>query len=143
MDVIRKARKEDLANFLKLKKEFMKEYGIRQQSAQFLRREFLDFLRHILVLAEANHKLVAYLAGIIEKNRYETYGYIEEIFVLKDMRKHGVATRLKDNYLNILKSEGIALCKLDVSPTNQAKSLYKKWGFKVKKIQMVQSVLDA
>jgi len=83
-----------------------------------------------------NSKLIGYLAGTAEEDLYERFGYIGEVFVSKEFRNKGIATKLKDKFIEFLKSKKITLCRIDVSPDNLAQEAYKKWGFKIDKYRM-------
>ncbi|MDI3544359.1 MAG: hypothetical protein PWQ28_640 [Candidatus Woesearchaeota archaeon] len=133
---IRLATKTDLKSLISIKQEFNEEYGI-SKSNSFISRELSNYLgKGIIIIAESDSKIVGYLAGIIEKNLYETTGYIEEIFVSKPFRHRGISTRLKDRFIEFLKSKGICICRIDVNPDNPALAIYKKWGFNIDKYRM-------
>ena len=80
--------------------------------------------------------IVGYLCGIVEEDLYEKFGHIGEIFVSKNFRDKGVSIKLKDKFIDFLKSEGVNLCRIDVNPDNPAQEVYKKWGFKIDKYRM-------
>jgi ribosomal-protein-alanine N-acetyltransferase len=57
---------------------------------------------------------------------------VHKICVREDFRKSGVASSLMAEMIRISLREGIALCNLEVSRSNEgAKRLYEKFGFKV------------
>jgi len=133
---IRIATKDDFEKFFLIKKEFFKDYGISKKSREFILREFEEYLKDAIVLALDKGEIIGYLCGIIEKNPYEDYGYIGEIFIKKEYRNKGVSIKLKDKFLEFLKSKGITLCRIEVNPNNPAQEVYKKWGFKIDKYRM-------
>jgi ribosomal protein S18 acetylase RimI-like enzyme len=135
--MIRKIDKKEIELLLKIKEEFNKEYKIQKKSKTFILKEFKDYLeKGNIFIEEIKNKIVGYLIGTIEKNNYENFGYIEEIFISKDFRKKGISTKLKNEFIKVLKSKKIKLCRIEVSPKNKAKKVYKKWGFKIEKYRM-------
>jgi len=134
---IRFATKEDFEKFVPIKKEFSKDYGGSEKTEKFIFKEFEDYLdRGAIVIAILDHRIVGYLAGIIEEDLYERFGHIGEVFVSKKFRNKGISTKLKDKFIEFLKSKKINLCRIDVNPDNPAKEFYKKWGFKIDKYRM-------
>jgi len=133
---IRLATQEDFEQFLPLKEEFFKEYGISKESKKFILEEFKEYLKHIIIVALEDNKIIGYLCGIIEENLYEKFGDLGEIFVKKEFRRKGISTKLKDKFIEFLKSKGITLCRIEVNPDNPAQEVYRKWGFKIDKFRM-------
>ncbi len=134
---IRLAGKADLKSLIPIKQEFNDEYGISQKSKAFITQELSDYLeKGAVIIAESDSKIVGYLAGTIEKNPYEKVGYIAEIFVSKPFRKRGISTRVKNRFVEFLKSKDICICRIDVNPDNPAREIYKKWGFSIDKYRM-------
>lgn len=134
---IRLARKEDRNLFIPIKQEFNEKYGISKKSKNFIIKEFENYItKGCIVLAVHDFKIIGYLAGIVEKDLYERFGYIGEIFVSKNFRNKGISTKLKDKFIEFLKSKKINLCRIDVNPDNFAQEIYKKWGFKIDKHRM-------
>jgi len=133
----RLARKEDINLFIPIKKEFNGEYGISEKSENFIIEEFEDYLgKGAIVIAILDHRIVGYLAGIVEEDLYEMFGHIGEVFVSKKFRNKGISTKLKDKFINFLKEKNLHLCRIDVNPDNPAQEVYKKWGFKIDKYRM-------
>jgi ribosomal protein S18 acetylase RimI-like enzyme len=132
----RLATKKDLKAFIPIKQEFLKSYGIGKKTAGFIEKEFNDYLKHAIILAIEDNAIIGYLAGEIETNSYEKTGYISEVFVLPAFRGKGISTRLKDKFLEFLRSKKISICRIDVNPSNPAREVYKSWGFKVDKYRM-------
>jgi len=134
---IKPATKEDFSEFLKIKLLFNEEYGISEKSEEFILKEFENYLKNgAIILATDNEKVLSYLIGIIEKNTYEEYGYLEEVFTLKEHREKGTSGKLKDKFIEFLKNKKINLCRIEVNPDNPAQETYKKWGFKIDKYRM-------
>jgi ribosomal protein S18 acetylase RimI-like enzyme len=131
------ATKKDFEQFLPIKEEFFRDYNISKKSKEFIVNEFEEYLlKGAIVLAIENKKIAGYLAGEIEENSYEKFGYISEVFVKKEYRNKGVSTKLKDKFLDFLRGQHITLCRIDVNPDNLAQEAYKKWGFKIDKYRM-------
>ena len=134
---IRLARKEDKSLFVLIKQEFNEDYGVSEKSENFIIEEFEDYInKGCVVVAIVDFKIIGYLAGIIEEDLYERFGHIGEVFVSKEFRNKGISTKLKDKFIEFLKSKKINLCRIDVNPDNIAQEAYKKWGFKVDKYRM-------
>ena len=129
---IRLARKKDINLFIPIKKEFNREYGISEKSEKFILEEFEDYInKGVIVVAILNSKIIGYLAGIIEEDLYERFGYIGEVFISKNFRNKGISTKLKDKFIEFLKLKDINLCRIDVNLDNPAQEAYKKWGFNI------------
>lgn len=88
------------------------------------------------------------LMAKIRKDRYdEIAGYVtywiiagelqvHKIAVREDLRKSGIASMLMAEMIKLSQSEGIAVCSLEVSRSNEgAKRLYEKFGFEVTDIR--------
>jgi len=134
---IRLARKEDKNLFILIKQEFNEDYGVSEKSKNFIIEEFEDYInKGCIVVAIVDFKIIGYLAGIIEEDLYERFGHIGEVFVSKEFRNKGISTKLKDKFIEFLKSKKINLCRIDVNPDNIAQEAYKKWGFKTDKYRM-------
>jgi len=127
----------DFELFVPIKRKFNEDYGISEKTEGFIIEEFKDYLNNgTVIFAIVDEKIIGYLSGIIEDNKYERFGYISEIFVSKDFRGKGVSTKLKDKFIEFLKSQKISLCRIDVNPNNSALEIYEKWGFKIDKYRL-------
>ncbi len=134
---IRLVRKEDINLFIFTKQEFNEDYGVSKKSEDFIRKEFEDYIdKGCIVVVIIESKIIGYLAGIIEEDMYERFGHIGEIFVSKKFRNKGISTKLKDRFIEYLKSKNIHLCRINVNLDNPAQETYKKWGFNVDKYRM-------
>jgi ribosomal protein S18 acetylase RimI-like enzyme len=133
---IRKAKQDDFDKYSTIKEEFLKEYSLSSQSKEFIYKEFLEFLKSAIFIAIEKEEIVGYISGEIENNEYWKVGYISEIFITNSWKGKGISTKLKDAFLDFLKTKGITTCKIDVNPNNPAKNIYEKWGFKVDKYRM-------
>ncbi len=75
--------------------------------------------------------IIGYICFSINK----TVGHILNFAVFRDYRNKGVGTKLLKNAINIMRENGCKRIILEVSTINEnAISLYKKFGFKNKKI---------
>jgi ribosomal protein S18 acetylase RimI-like enzyme len=143
---IRKAKKEDWIEYYKLKVEESKEYGkiigkeIKIPSKNKLKKEFKEFVGNralVIYVIEVNEKLVAYINCKIHKSFWVNRGYVDDIFVLRDYRRKGFATKLIKEFSNFLKKKKINEFELSVNPKNKnAIKLYEKIGFEMSKYEM-------
>jgi len=61
---------------------------------------------------------------------------VHKISVKEDLRKSGIASRLMAEMIRLSQREGVSLCSLEVSRSNEgAKRLYEKFGFEVTDIR--------
>jgi ribosomal protein S18 acetylase RimI-like enzyme len=138
---IRKAKEEDLKEYLKLKAEESKEYKIiigeeiKIPPINKLTKEFNEFVESpnlIIFVVEENKKLIAYINSKIHKSFWSKRGYIDDLFVLKTYRKKGVATKLINEFIKFLEDKKINELQLSVSIKNKkAIELYEKLGFEI------------
>ena len=134
---IKLARKEDIGLLIPIKQEFNEDYGVSEKLESFIIEEFEDYInKGCIVVAIIDSKIIGYLAGIIEEDLYERFGHIGEVFISKNFRNKGISTKLKDKFIEFLKSKKINLCRIDVNQNNLAQEAYKKWGFKIDKYRM-------
>ena len=137
--MIRKANIKDFESYLKLKRLEEKDYSsitrkkIRYPEDKVLRKEFLNALRKQLILiVEFDNRIVAYMHGTFFRNPYYKWGYVEDIYVVKELRRKGIAKELIRYFVKILDKKGYKRIDLSVNPANVgAIKLYKKSGFKV------------
>ncbi len=138
---IRKAKKSDFKQYLRLKKEEEKDYSkitkqkIKYPKDNILKKEFNEQLssrRHLILVIETNKELIGYIYGTFFNTSYSKGGYIEDIFVLKNFRKKGLAIKLINEFIKILKNKGYKKIHLSVNVKNKgAIELYKKLGFEL------------
>lgn len=134
---IKLARKEDIGLLIPIKQEFNEDYGVSEKSESFIIEEFDDYInKGCIAVAIIDSNIIGYLAGIIEEDLYERFGYIGEVFISKNFRNKGISTKLKDKFIEFLKSKKVNLCRIDVNPNNPSQEVYKKWGFKIDKYRM-------
>lgn len=138
---IRKATTKDFKEYLKLKRMEEKDLSnragkrITYPKSNILKKEFetaLSSKKHLILVIEHNNKLIAYMHATYFSNPYNKGGYIEDIFVLKQFRKKGLAKKLIKDFEGILKEKKYKILQLSVNVKNKlAISLYKKQGFEV------------
>lgn len=142
---IRKATKKDFEKYYPLKLEESKEYEkiigkiMKIPSKQSLKKEFLNFVskkNSFILFAGEEGNFVAYINVSIYKNIWSQCGYIEDIFVLKDYRNKGFATKLIKKFVSFLKKNNIHELELSVNVKNKnAIKLYNKLGFEINKYE--------
>lgn len=143
---IRKAKKEDIGDYVKLKRLEEKDYSkivemkIKYPSNTVLKKEFKGIIssnKNILLFAEEDGKIIGYIHGTFFSSHHGSGGYGEDMFVLKGSRKKGVATSLIKAFMKILKSNGYGRFLLSVNVKNKnAINLYKKLGFEIYQYSM-------
>lgn len=89
----------------------------------------------ISLAAEIDGKFAGFIIGIINKNRYGTYGRIYTLDVDTSFRGKGTGTELTSALLERFKASGCEKCFLEVREDNDsAIALYHKLGFQNKHI---------
>jgi ribosomal protein S18 acetylase RimI-like enzyme len=142
---ISKAGKGDLKEYSELRKEWDSEYSrITNQKLKStdeqIKKEFIktinDKKRYLLVIRE-NKEILGYLTATLFVNNYGKFAYIDDVFIIKEQRKRGLATRLIKEFSNILRKRGINSLRLGVNIKNKnALKLYKKLEFKLTHYEM-------
>lgn len=100
-----------------------------------MKKEFLEILKDkktLLLVVEENKKLIGYMHSTFFKNIYRKLGYIGDIFVLKEFRRKGIATKLINEFIKILKNKRYEKITLSVNIKNKnAIHLYEKLRFHI------------
>jgi len=146
---IRKAKRQDFGQYLKLKKQSAKEYSKligekitftdKQMKKEF--NEFFSSKKRFLLIAEEKERIMGYLIGTVVGREYQLIGYIDDIFVLKNFRNKKIGRCLIKEFIKILKQNRIRKCRLGVNLKNKkAINLYKKLGFKIKHYEMDKTI---
>lgn len=142
---IRKAMKRDLESYILLRKSSLKDYSsivgkkltITKKQIQ---KEFYDILKNkkrFLFLIEESGNVVGFLIGNTFISAYNDIGYIDDLFILRNYRRKGFASKLINKFIKILKKKKIKLIRLGVNPKNKiAIKLYNKIGFKIKHYEL-------
>ncbi len=136
---IKKATKKDFKEYLKMKREEEKDLSkragrkINYPKNSILKKQFKKSLfskKDLILVVEENNKLIGYIHGSYFKNPYELGGYVEDIFVLKEFRRRGIAKGLINEFIKILKKKKYRIIQLSVNVKNKnAIKLYEKLGF--------------
>lgn len=138
---IRKARLSDWGDYYKLKVEESFDYkkiigkSAKLPSKNKLKKEFDEFIKNknfITFIVDVEDKVVAYSNCKIHKSVWSNGGYVDDIFVLKNYRKNGIATELIKEFIRYLKYKRLNQISLNVNQKNiDAIKLYKKLGFEL------------
>jgi len=137
---IRKAKKEDFKQYLKLVKKSDAEYSkligekIKTNKRQIKKsfNESITSNKKILLIAENNKKVVGYLVCSLYISDYQKSGEMDYLFVPKGWKKKGIGKLLIKEFIDILKNKKLEKCRLDVNIKNiSAINFYKKLGFKI------------
>ena len=93
--------------------------------------------KNILLCYEEDNKILGYtFLKPIEVNKEHAY-IINGIYVEEEYRKRGIATKLIEESLKILKEKNIKIIDINAFCKNEAAmNLYKKFGFKETKVLM-------
>lgn len=149
---IRKASQKDLDALVQLWKQFMQEHEImslkanpnlkehikrKPNSENLVRRFFSSNIRSkqgLILLAQADKKPIGYCLAYVKANIpiYSTQklGYISDIFVKKEYRRQGVATKLKNYAQAWFKKIGLDFMSIAYYTVNKtARKTYTSWGF--------------
>lgn len=116
-------------------------------------REYGAYLRVLItrddaiaVMAKDGSEVVGYAVGRITtlppffEHRYR--GYIHDVFVTPQFRRHGVGRRLVDEILRWLRQRGVNLVELTVAANNDAVPFWERLGFRVYMHQMKRDLRD-
>ena len=137
---IRKARKEDINQYLELVKESNKEYSkiVGKQiktNKKKIRELFYNSIKSkekLILIAEENNQILGYLVCSFYISNYQKSCYMDYLFVQKKERGKGIGKLLINDINQILKNKKLEKCRLDVNVKNiSAINLYKKLGFKI------------
>lgn len=142
---IRKAKKEDFRQYLRLKKQSLNEYSNLinekiKRTNNDIKKEFNEFFlskKRFLLFVEKDNEIEGYLIGSIIRSDYQTIGYVDDLFISKNFRKKGGAKKLIEEFIKILKRNKIKKCRLGVNiKNNKAIRLYRNMGFEIKHYEM-------
>lgn len=116
-------------------------------------REYGAYLRILItrddaiaVVAKDDSEVVGYAVGRITtlppffEHRYR--GYIHDVFVKPQFRRHGVGRLLVDEILRWLRQRGVNLVELTVAANNDAVPFWERLGFRVYMHQMKRDLRD-
>ena len=149
---IRKARISDVPIIVELFDKFMEEHKkiVLQRNSrqeQHVKRKnnsrniFKSFIeknitssKSIVNVAHVNGKIAGYALSYIKDGpavyKVDKVGYISDLYVIKDFRGKGIATRFKNEAFRFFRKKGIRFKSIMANPENKhARYIYKKWGF--------------
>ncbi len=127
--LIRKAKKEDLKELVKLDGEAHKEI---KWWTPLKRSDFMKFLKgeNLLFVAEINDVVVGYQSAKIEKRIL----ILEDLYVKKEFRNKNIATKLIKKA--ILESKRYNINQIRFNCPEKLRKFYEKLGFKVTSLVM-------
>ena len=121
---IRKASKEDVKELVSLDKQAFTEY---LWWTPMTRSEFAELIEKDMVYVAEDKEIMGYINAKKEKNTL----YLDNIFIKKEFRKHGIATSLMKEFISKYKKKDIVLhCP------ERLCGFYEKFGFGIKYIEM-------
>jgi ribosomal protein S18 acetylase RimI-like enzyme len=131
---IRKATNKDWGEYLKIIIDKFSDENTKIPSKESIKKEFgriMSSRDDILIIAEEDKKIIGYIHGKIKRNYWSSGGNIEYLFVSKDFRKKGIATKLIKEFISFLKkNKKFVKVTLNVNLKNiNSIELYKKLGF--------------
>lgn len=144
---IRKVKKEDLSQYLKLKEKGLKEYSeishrkfpvdIKEIKKEFYFIEKYPKKNRFLFISEENGIIQGFLVGTLLTYSFQKTGYVDDLFVEKDFRNKSVARSLIKEFIKVTKKKGARKFRLGVDIKNKkAIKLYEKMGFKITHYEM-------
>lgn len=103
--------------------------------SKFQLRYLLTSPTGISLAAEIDSQFAGFIIGILNRNRYGTYGRIYTLDVDNGFRGKGIGTSLTEELMVRFKTAGCEKCFLEVRESNDsAIALYLKMGFEKKHI---------
>jgi ribosomal protein S18 acetylase RimI-like enzyme len=140
---IRKAKKQDLKEYMRLRGGWEAEYSRMLGGADVfasksqIKKEFSGFFTkdYSLLIAEEGKEIIGYLACDFVTN--SRLLYIGDIFVKREFRKKGIGKILINGAKSIAKARKFKKIRLGVNLKNKSAILfYRKIGFKVSRYEM-------
>ncbi len=128
----RKSRKTDLKVLVDIDKIANKE--ISWWTPLSLNQFIKIHTKYSIYLAINNHKIIGYLSTDIKRQNKEDVLFLDNLFVLKEYRKEGVAKKLIDLFIKENKSK---FSKIKLYSPKSLENFYKKFNFKTKYVTMV------
>ena len=131
---IRKATKKDFENYLKIILEKFEEGKNKIPSKSSIKKEFdriISSNEDILIFSEEDGKIMGYIHGKLKRNYWSSGGNIEYLFISKKYRRRGIATKLINEFVLMMKKKkNFVKVTLMVNIKNRnAEKLYRKLGF--------------
>ncbi len=101
--------------------------------SKFQLRYLLGTRTAISLAAEVDGYMAGFVIGIMNRNRFGTYGRIYTLDVDENYRGHGIGSQLTSKLLEQLRLAGCEKCFLEVRVNNfSAIKLYERLGFEKK-----------
>lgn len=90
------------------------------------------------LIATENDKLLGWILIGASKDQFtdKAYGFIYELFVIKEFRGNGISKELMKMAIYHLKQNGYSEVRLSAFAENQAIKLYEKLGFNIRTVAM-------
>ena len=90
------------------------------------------------LIATENNKLLGWILIGASKDQFtdKVYGFIYELFVIKEFRGTGISKKLMQTSIDHLKKDGYTEVRLSAFAENPAIKLYEKMGFNVRTVTM-------
>jgi GNAT superfamily N-acetyltransferase len=143
MEII-KAQEQHIPEIIKLWEEFARfhePFDPRYPMKDDVRTGYEIHLREEMAkedtkvfIAIDKHKIIGYAMAMIRKSipwKRERYGFIEEMFITADYRRHGAGTKIVKAIIEWFKAEKLDMVELTVAAKNTVGySFWKKHGFK-------------
>jgi len=145
---VRKTRKEDVDEFILMRKEFEKDYfssvvkntSGKKLTALQIKKQFHEIIhnpKRVLLFIEKNDNVCGFLTATIIKSSYKKFAYIDDVFIRKNFRRQGLAKKIVIEFEVLMKFKKAKDILLGVNIKNEkAINLYKSLGFKIKSYEM-------
>ena len=125
MCIIRNFKPTDMFSVVKIASKTLTE-----QYNPSLFNYFYETYPQGFIIAEKNHKIIGFIAGL--QTNLNTVR-ISMISVIENERRQKIGTSLLNQFINNIESKGIKNIELEVNTKNiPAIDFYKKFGFKIK-----------
>ncbi|TVP63633.1 MAG: GNAT family N-acetyltransferase [Nodularia sp. (in: Bacteria)] len=124
------------------------KYGLRSHPEQYYEKWLTRLLhkeRSVLLVAEDEEKLVAFLAATVEPEisiySLQEFAFIHDIWVEPEYRKKGIAPQIIKLSVERFQQMGIKQIRLDTVAANEsARQLFKSCGFRLTTMEMLMEI---
>ena len=124
------------------------KYGLRSHPEQYYEKWLTRLLhkeRSVLLVAEDEEKLVAFLAATVEPEisiySLQEFAFIHDIWVEPEYRRKGIAPQIIKLAVERFQEMRIKQIRLDTVAANEsARQLFKSCGFRVSTIEMLMEI---